>query len=70
MFARIPPSSLQCNQDIMVVSGPLTTISCEPRQVRKEAAVAVISGVEVWLLTTASFLHQMDECRELLSISS
>lgn len=38
----------------MVVRGPLTTISCEPRQVRKEAAVAVISGVEVRLRTAAT----------------
>ena len=30
--------------------GPLTAINCEPRQVRKEAAVTMISSVGVRLL--------------------
>lgn len=30
--------------------GSLATIDCEPRQVRKEAAVTIDSGAEVWLL--------------------
>ena len=35
---------------VMVIrSGSLATISCELRQVRKEATVTVISGAEVWL---------------------
>ena len=29
--------------------GPLATVDCEPRQVRKEAAVAIDSCAEVWL---------------------
>ena len=38
------------NARLMVTcSGSLATISCEPRQVRKEATVAVISGAEVRL---------------------
>ena len=38
------------NARLMVTcSVPLATIICEPRQVRKEATVAVISGAEVRL---------------------
>ena len=38
--------------------GPLATIRCEPRQVRKEATVAVQLGAGVWLgwVITQSFL--------------
>jgi len=40
-------------------SGSLATISCELRQVWKEATVTVISGAEVWLgrVTTLIFLY-------------
>ena len=47
------------NARLMVTcSGSLATISCEPRQVRKEATVAVISGAEVRLgqVTTLYYL--------------
>ena len=30
--------------------GPFATIDCEPRQVRKEATVAVDAGAEMWLV--------------------
>ena len=42
---------------MVIRSGSLATISCELRQVRKEATVAVISGAEVWLgrITTLFF---------------
>ena len=42
---------------MVTCSGSLATISCEPRQVRKEATVAVISGAEVRLgqVTTLIF---------------
>ena len=46
------------NARLMVTcSGSLATISCKPRQVRKEATVAVISGAEVRLgqVTTLIF---------------
>lgn len=56
---KIPKKLLKCtgiivdkmyNARLMVTcSGSLATISCELRQVRKEATVAVISGAEVWL---------------------
>ena len=36
--------------------GPLATISREPGQVRKEAAVAVVLGAGVWLVGLASSL--------------
>lgn len=36
--------------------GSLATIDCEPRQVRKEAAVAVDSGAGMWLIQVASTL--------------
>ena len=39
----------------MVASmGPLATLDCEPRQVRKEATVTVDAGAEVWLVLAAS----------------
>ena len=47
------------NARLMVTcSGSLATISCELRQVRKEATVAVISGAEVRLgqVTTLYYL--------------
>jgi len=37
-------------------AGPLATINCEPRQARKGAAAAVISGAGVWLVRVASIL--------------
>jgi len=37
---------VQCS--MVASAGPLATISCEPRQARKGAAAAVISGAEVW----------------------
>jgi len=41
----------------MVVSvGPLATQSCEPRQVRKEAAAAMEAGAGVWLVLTTTLL--------------
>ena len=34
---------------MVTLSGPLATISCEPRQTRKGAAAAAASSAEVWL---------------------
>ena len=34
--------------------GPFATMSCKPRQARKGATVAVISGAEVWLVQVTS----------------
>ncbi len=30
--------------------GPFATMNCESRQVRKEAAVTIISSAEMWLI--------------------
>lgn len=35
---------------MVVYIGSLATIYCEPRQVRKEAAVAIDSGAGMWLV--------------------
>ena len=42
---------------MVTCSGSLATISCELRQVRKEATVAVISGAEVWLGRVTTLLY-------------
>jgi len=56
-----PTTSFLCIMRLVMVtcSGSLATISCELRQVRKEATVAVISGAEVWLgrVTTLIFYN-------------
>lgn len=36
--------------------GPLATISCKSRQVRKEATVATDSGAGVWLASVATLI--------------
>ena len=56
---------------MVTCSGSLATISCELRQVRKEATVAVISGAEVWLgqVTTLFFIFR-DSLTVILSVSS
>ena len=49
--------SLSLRQLVMVVSvGPLATQSCEPRQVRKEAAAAAEVCAGVWLALAAALL--------------
>ena len=57
------------NARLMVTcSGPLATISCEPRQVRKEATVAAISGAGVQLgqvTTLISMLRETLTSREI-----
>lgn len=43
--------SLRNKYEFIVASvGPFATISCEPRQVRKEATVAADAGAGVWLV--------------------
>ena len=42
------------NQSMAVPAGPLATISCEPRQARKGAAVTVASGAGVRLTGAAA----------------
>ena len=49
------------NARLMVTcSGSLATISCKPRQVRKEATVAVISGAEVRLGQVTTLIFYSD----------
>ena len=50
---------------MVTCSGSLATISCELRQVRKEATVAVISGAEVRLgqVTTLIFISEHDQAK-------
>ena len=48
--------SLSLRQFMVVSVGPLATQSCEPRQVRKEAAAAMEAGAGVWLVLTTTLL--------------
>ena len=55
------------NARLMVIcSGPLATISCELRQIRKEATVAVISGAEVWLGQVTTLFFKLYKSRSNL----
>ena len=57
-------------RSMVTCSGSLATINCEPRQVRKEATVAVISGAGVQLgqvATLTSFLAVILLCSSLNS---
>jgi hypothetical protein len=69
---RQTPSFFMYNARLMVTrSGSLATISCELRQVRKEATVTVISGAEVRLgrvTTLFSFLAVIELLSSLESI--
>lgn len=50
------------------IAGPRAVLDCEPRQVRKEAAVAIDAGAAMWLalVTTSSQVYIND----LFGISS
>lgn len=52
IFKSMLKASILFNACELIVAGvgPFATISCEPRQVRKEATVAADSGAEVWLV--------------------
>ena len=50
---------------MVVRAGSPATISCEPRQARKGAAVTANSGAGVWLVWTATYLRKaLDVKRE------
>lgn len=53
---------------MVVLSGPLAMISCEPRQARKGATVVVSSCAEVWLVRTATQFSVL--ARQSLYLSS
>ena len=59
---------MRTREPIAASIGPFATLSCEPRQVRKEATVATDAGADVWLVLAAiGFSVRMSEQDERMS---